>query len=304
MKLGCPRLPALVYLLYPSLKKYRPFFDFLDLRSTEVSMLYVVFQRVPSKHKNHEFIEIKDLMDFFNIGENRFMIKAFSVLCKKKRTYINFRDFVVLIWFFCTIENNLALFVFSVYDTDGNGLLDPEEANVMNQDIYGKYYARSKEGQRLNAKMQELGKGGVARLFFKEFCRGKNSNLLKPAVNNINSIIKHTLGKTRWTRMSEYRKRLTRDRFMDVFEVIAMMQQECGDMSDSFNIDHIMQKRESSKKRRFIKAYTASSIKSFEATEAEEAGDSESVVSASTSTTRLSKKKSSRVLPINNTPED
>lgn len=46
----------------------------------------------------------------------------------------------------CT--NILALFVFSVYDTDGNGVLDAKEGNIMNQEIYGKYYASSKDGQR------------------------------------------------------------------------------------------------------------------------------------------------------------
>ena len=43
---------------------------------------------------------------------------------------------------------SIGLFVFSIYDIDANGVIDSQEANIMNQEIYGKYYASSKDGQR------------------------------------------------------------------------------------------------------------------------------------------------------------
>ena len=80
----------------------------LGLRGSEVSQLYLVFNRISSKHKDHKYIEVSSVMKFFNIGENKFMNKAFGVLCKRRKKEIDFKQFVMLVWYFCTIENNLG----------------------------------------------------------------------------------------------------------------------------------------------------------------------------------------------------
>jgi hypothetical protein len=106
--MGCCEALSLVYLIYPKVKMYKRHFQTLSLLDSEVSQLLLVFKRISSKHKDHEFVEVANVMKFFNVGENKFMNKAFRSLCKKNITYVNFSEFVMLVWFFCTIGNNLG----------------------------------------------------------------------------------------------------------------------------------------------------------------------------------------------------
>jgi len=186
---------------------------------------------------------------------------------------VNFSEFVMLCWFFCTIGNNLALFVFSVYDADGNGLLDAREGNIMNQEIYGKYYASSRDGQKLNAKMQELGREGVAKLFFKEFCKG-HPELLKPAEDNISLIKRYTLGHRRWLRMQEFRKTLTRDKFTDIYTFIKTVQDKCGDTEDLFGAEKKLKRKEIMKRKKNMRQVSRSSddVQSFQSFRGSEDG--------------------------------
>jgi hypothetical protein len=72
--------PSLVYFLHPHLKQFKPCFDVLGIRGNEVARLYVVFRSISSKHRKHEFVEVASAMAYFNIGENKFMNKAFRAL--------------------------------------------------------------------------------------------------------------------------------------------------------------------------------------------------------------------------------
>jgi hypothetical protein len=108
VEMGCCEALSLVYLIYPKVKMYKRHFQTLSLLDSEVSQLLLVFKRISSKHKDHEFVEVANVMKFFNVGENKFMNKAFRSLCKKNITYVNFSEFVMLVWFFCTIGNNLG----------------------------------------------------------------------------------------------------------------------------------------------------------------------------------------------------
>lgn len=90
----------MLYYMYPKLRPVRPIFEMLQLRSSEVSKLMLIFKLISSDHKDHEYVNVTNIMAFFNVGENKFMIKAFSVLCRKSRNYVNFIEFVMLVWFF------------------------------------------------------------------------------------------------------------------------------------------------------------------------------------------------------------
>jgi hypothetical protein len=62
---------------------------------------------------------------------------------------------------------------------DGNGMLNAEEADKMLRQIYGKYFEGSQNAQKLTKKVTELGRDGVAKLFFIEFCK-RNPEVLEP----------------------------------------------------------------------------------------------------------------------------
>ena len=106
---------------------------------------------------------------------------------------------------------------------------------------------------RLNARMQELGKEGVARLFFKEYCKGHPA-LLKPAEDNIDHIKSHTLGHSRWARMTAYRKVLTRDKFIDIFPFIKFIQEKAEDKNDTYGVIKRLNRQVIMRRKRSVKA--------------------------------------------------
>jgi hypothetical protein len=168
---------------------------------------------------------------------------------------MDFRHFVILMWYYCTITNNLHTLAFSVYDVDGNGMLNATEANEMLLQIYGKYFVGNTDAQMLTKKVTELGRDGVTKLFFIEFCK-RNPEILQPAEKNINLLIRGSLGTNRWLRISEHRKILTKDKFVTIWELIAKIQEKAGDDSDLFNVSGAVAERKAKEKKRLKKMYS------------------------------------------------
>ena len=122
--------------------------------------------------------------------------------------------------------------------------------------------------------MQELGRDGVARLFFNEFCKG-HPEVLQPAWDNIGLIKRHTLGVSRWTRMTEYRKTFTRDKFIDIFRFIQLLQEKCGDRNDTFGVVKKINRQDIMNKK-FVKksSVVVDEVQTFD--DGNEGGDSSS----------------------------
>lgn len=168
---------------------------------------------------------------------------------------MDFRHFVVLMWYYCTVSNNLHALAFSIYDVDGNGILDAQEAEIMLRHIYGKYFESSDSAHVLTRKIGELGRDGVTKLLFIEFCK-RNPQVLEPAQKNINLLIKSSLGAKRWLRMSEHRKLLTKDKFVTIWDLIVKIQEKAGDDSDLFNVREAVAHRAVKEKKRLKKKYS------------------------------------------------
>lgn len=227
-----------------------------------MAKLYFVFRCIPSKHKKHEYVEVTDVMSYFNIGENKFMNRGFRSLCFEGRTCINFLEFVMLVWYYCTIGTNLHYLAFYVYDVDGNEVLEASEADQMLTQIYGKYYATDPNSQLLTRKVKELGKEGLSKLIFVEFCK-RNKDILSPAYKYIGFLMKYTLGSSKWMRMVEHRKLLTRDKFFSVLDLIVRVQDKAGDDSDLFNIGPAIARRDAREKKRLRRHYSKQYLKSI-----------------------------------------
>ena len=57
---------------------------------------------------------------------------------------IDFKEFTVTLWSFLTIGvDSLTAFTFSLYDTNGNGILSGNEIEQMFLSIYGKDYLKN-----------------------------------------------------------------------------------------------------------------------------------------------------------------
>lgn len=105
--------------------------------------------------------------------------------------------------------------------------MDTEETNTMLKDIYGKYYATSDHGKKLNKKIQRLGKNGLARQQFEEFA-ADNEELLEVPNKYLKQICARTLGPERWEKLTETRQKMNQNEFMDLYDFLTILNSKTG----------------------------------------------------------------------------
>ena len=97
----------------------------------------------------------------------------------------------------------------------------------MLKDIYGKYYATSTHGKKLNKKIQRLGKNGLARKQFETFAQ-ENEELLEIPNKYLDQICARTLGKERWAKITDTRKEMNQNEFMDLYDFLTILNSKTG----------------------------------------------------------------------------
>lgn len=97
----------------------------------------------------------------------------------------------------------------------------------MLKDIYGKYYATSDHGKKLNKKIQRLGKNGLARQQFEEFA-ADNEELLEVPNKYLKQICARTLGPERWEKLTETRQKMNQNEFMDLYDFLTILNSKTG----------------------------------------------------------------------------
>jgi len=223
-----------IYQIYPSLSKWKSQFECLSMTDISIGFLYRIYGKMsPDMEKT---ITIENFLRFFGFHKCEFMRRAFSVLDKKRLGHVTFRQFVLIIWNYCTLGSNMALFAFDLYDFDGNEMLDKDEADALLKDIYGKYYAKSRKGQKLNAKIQELGKEGVARLFWREFAV-KNPAVIQPCFEYQKKIMKKCLGARFWHERTEHRVVLTKGKYVSANELSRLVKYMVDSRENTGSVD-------------------------------------------------------------------
>lgn len=77
-------------------------------------------------------------MNHLEMGATVFRDRVFSIFDEDSSGQIDFREFVLSLWNYCTLSKaTLDLFAFDLYDTDNNGELSSDEVKEMLHDIYG-----------------------------------------------------------------------------------------------------------------------------------------------------------------------
>lgn len=97
------------------------------------------------------WVDLKKLYKYINVQPTAFCEYVFNYYnTSDQKGFINFRDFVVILWNFCTLSApTLVDYVFSVYDADNSKDIDLQEAKILIQDMYGEKYLSSVEAKRL-----------------------------------------------------------------------------------------------------------------------------------------------------------
>lgn len=133
---GCGSKESVIYAERPQLEAYKSQFLAMGITQSKLTIFHQHFKTIDTS--NSDSIPVPEMVAYFGFDNNEFVRKAFSVLvADSSKQKLSFRDFVITIWNICTLVDDFSLFVFGVYDFDGNKELDHEEAAVLMKDLYG-----------------------------------------------------------------------------------------------------------------------------------------------------------------------
>ena len=167
---GCKSKGSVIYAEKPQLQAYKSQFLAMGITQSKLTIFHQHYKSIDTE--NIDAITVPQMVEYLGFDKNEFIRKAFNVLvANKERDTLTFRDFVITIWNFCTLDDSeFGLFVFGVYDFDGNKELDHEEAVELMKDLYG----GEKTGpdfDELTArilKQKKMGACGVQEHYFKQ----------------------------------------------------------------------------------------------------------------------------------------
>ncbi len=108
----------------------------MKLTRPEVVKMYEIFKNIDRDGSGA--IDVVELLTLMDIERTDFTERIFSAFDKDHTGKIDFYEFVVSLWKFCTLGNGaIAVFAFDIYDTDADGILSAKEANKMYHELAG-----------------------------------------------------------------------------------------------------------------------------------------------------------------------
>lgn len=115
-------------------KEWLDVFYAMKLKRSEVVKLFEVFNQIDCDRRGT--ILVKELLNRCSIERTDFTGRIFSAFDKDHTGNIDFYEFVVSLWKFCTLGSGaIAVFTFDVYDSNADGILTYEEALRMHGDL-------------------------------------------------------------------------------------------------------------------------------------------------------------------------
>jgi len=76
----------------------------IQLHKTDVEKLYSVFQRIDSDMTGH--VHYLDLMGHLGVDRSKFNVAVFSMFDQTQCKSVNFMEFVVIMWSYCTLSKD------------------------------------------------------------------------------------------------------------------------------------------------------------------------------------------------------
>lgn len=139
-------------------------FAAMQLTKHDVKKLYEVFCSMDTDGRGS--IDVVELLSRIDVNRNKFTERVFSMFDEDKSGQVNFREFVLSLWSYCTLTKDAlgdvltyciyhctsfnvlvvyctAMFAFDLYDAGTKGVLTTDEVFLMLQELYGKSEAAS-----------------------------------------------------------------------------------------------------------------------------------------------------------------
>lgn len=193
-------------------------FTILGINEHESRQLFKFFSKIDVDASGS--IQKLELLDFLDIDRTIFSRQVFSAMDEDGNGNIDFREFVISLWNYCTLGHDaLTLFTFDIYDTNCDNKINLKEMEKLLKDLYGKKYQSNDYAMKLFHKV-ELDHE-IQFLEFRDFCR-KHNCILFPAFEIQRRIQKKVLGKSFWKRLSQKRLVMIGDKAFHTKDLIGL----------------------------------------------------------------------------------
>ena len=195
----------------------------LGIHSTTIQKLFQKFCDINTDGSGEisldQFYEaLKDL------ERSPFSDRVFSICDADGSGQIDFCEFVIAIWNFCSFGHSSMLkFAFQLYDLDGSGTLEVTEIGALIGTVYGKPFDTDVRVKRIMEKIDTNGDGIISFGEFVAFNK-KYPVLLFPAFSMQQVLRKLTFGDAFWAKETARRqKQFGGQRESNIFELLVKM---------------------------------------------------------------------------------
>ena len=205
---------------------------------------------------------VYQLLMFLDVERTRFTKRIFSIFDDDKSGEIDFREFVLSIWNYCTLGKTSlsklinsvtavvlssscfvfyiviliafvcshvhlnileAIFAFDLYDLDKSGNIDLDEAQTLIKDVYGAKFEENVHARKTFNKLGALDSKQIDLESFQDFSR-RHQALLYPAFEMQNRFQKLVVGNVFWEVYSRQRVQVFKDRYIPIQEILAQFE--------------------------------------------------------------------------------
>mmetsp|Transcript_22987 Transcript_22987/g.38906 ORF Transcript_22987/g.38906 Transcript_22987/m.38906 type:complete len:479 (+) Transcript_22987:208-1644(+) len=195
--------------------------SYLDIGRVEMKAFYKIFRKIATE-KDQQFVTVAEILQFAKVPYSPFAAKALCcgfcyvspseseeselrILASFKFDYLTF---VYTVWNFLTLcPEALTSFMFSIYDADGGGSIDPQEAQVLLKDLHGDDFGGSLDVIREYNKFAMLVRKNIDLERFQSFA-ADNEKIFAPAFDLQDKLTARIMGALFWYIHTKKRKQL------------------------------------------------------------------------------------------------
>eukprot|EP01031_Cornospumella_fuschlensis_P037493 gene37493-45531_t len=196
-------------------------FKALRLTDNEIRRFLNMYQAID--RDNSGAIDLQELLNYLDIENTSFSHRAFSVFDINNSGKIDFREFVLSLWNYCTLGNaTLDVYTFDLYDRDQSGVLSESEVQSMLKDLYGKtFHTNPRATAVMNAMKKSELRGDFDLPKFTKFVRS-HQEMLFPAFQMQLKIQEKVFGRRFWERCSNRRIEISKGKYASITDIMNM----------------------------------------------------------------------------------